>query len=978
MPVFGSSSIPNNLVVAGVNYATGPTGPTGPRGITGYSATGPTGATGIQFVSALIQNYTLGITYQGNTYFSLGVTAPKGSSYRDPQPNFTITFTGSSDSDAVSIFKQISSTDPYSLQFKTIKLVGEVTGGISLDSFYLATSGTTNAGVGKTGSLLYITDSSGSGQKIDATNDSNTNYYRSKITPVAGSLFGLTLDTFKFKVSQDYTPQFDTDDLVNINLINTNTNNNILNLLNQIGSSYSLVQGVSGIFNRTDQGVFITVKDTRNNNIYPKLSFRAEGITINDVFSVTGGTGAVEINVIGKGITYSTQTYKNSIIGSCCYCSSGQTSIVHRSCIDYCSQDFCDSISGNFSFKSCNNRYLTGDCYSGGACCVNGVCLETDKQTCDKVFGKYYENVKCGEFEEGCPSNCSLTDASCCVNGNCYSLPDNPASQDLCNELKGKYQAVPCDDRNCCIDGLLGACCMGADECVDESTPKQCSDEGGVFQGPGSICSSSQCCKDSQNDINFRLAAVATDAGASIPAGLKIGDYFQGGIVAGFVGYPPPIGFNTDGYFAKGEVISEIENYTTATIKRYVPVNGVYNGSIKCNCSNFSPSRYVDLSALSNSNGKVYVSDVKSLSGVVDKVNLTFYNRLTDACLTDSGKACNDNGSDYKKYGFNPALAYKQYASQVYGSEIPSAWILIVAPEEFTTNNISFGMSMSVNGFSTPDGFENYSNSLWQNNVLAPYGTTVFDGLLNTRLFDETSIERNTWFIANNYTLNGKLETIDPLAYQRFNHSKYSYWQSNIDQNQIGRNAEYFKSKYMEMWYAINNTNTALYQISTKNKESYNGYSDWYIPSALELNIMYYNMDSINTGLINNATAGWATISNSSKYWSSTTGGRLLDSKTLQTGEYGTKTYDPQNNTLEGIVTIGDPLIDTWRKYKLAQAHRAYTQDFSTGKMVSSLKSSSTAKLRACRMVPIYFKNKDFKNQFEYSFKSLYTCSSCR
>jgi hypothetical protein len=179
------------------------------------------------------------------------------------------------------------------------------------------------------------------------------------------------------------------------------------------------------------------------------------------------------------------------------------------------------------------------------------------------------------------------------------------------------------------------------------------------------------------------------------------------------------------------------------------------------------------------------------------------------------------------------------------------------------------------------------------------------------------------------------------------------------------------------MWYAVNNETTALYHISDKNKQSYNGYSDWYIPSALELNIIYYNMDAINSGLIYNAASGWTTLS-PSKYWSSTTGGKLLDSKTSQSGEYGMKTYDPQNNSLEGIVTIGDPLTDTWRKYKLAQAHRAYTQDFSTGKMVSSLKSSSTAKLRACRMVPIYFKNKDFKNQFEYSFKSLYTCSSCR
>ena len=965
MPSYGSSSIPNNLTFAGVNYVTGPTGATGAIGPTGSSIIGPTGNPGPIFNRALISGSTMYINYGGTTY-SFGVSGPVGSSQRVDTVSLNVNEIGSND--AYSLFYGYDEDDLYKLYFRTIRVVGEATGGISGDAFYISSPGTTNAAVGKTGSLFYInTGTGGFGQKIDATNDETTNYYRSLITPNASSKLGITLDTFTFKINQHHDSVF-----TGITQLSYPTDGNLNWLTTSDASGQAVMLGfpISTFTPRTDLSLFSTFYNSANKSIQSRLTFQAEGITLG---LISKQYDPITVSQLNDSIVYGTQTYKSSIIGSCCYCSVNPeqgSNILHKSCIDYASKEFCDSINGNFNFKSCNDRYLGEDCYSGGACCVNGICLETNKELCSKIYGSFYPNVRCNELEDGCPTGCVLS-ASCCIDGTCYSLPSENASEDLCGELGGKYDATkPCSERNCCVEGFIGACCVGSDECYDDTAPNECKSRGGVYQGPGTICASSSCCKDTQNTVrSLSFTQSTTDVAYS----LKVGDYFAGGIVAGFVGYPPPPGLGSDdSYFANGEVISEIENYSLSTTKNYIAVNGVYNPTLRCNCSNFSPSRYVDTSSISRSNGKVLAADAKSLSGVKDNYNLTFYNRLSDACLFDENKACNDNG--YKQYGYNSILAYKLLTKQIYETDVPSAWVLIVSPTDFSDGNVSFGMSMSVNGFAEPDGYQNYSNQLWQNNISTPYGTTVFDGLLNTRLFDSSSIERNTWFITNNYTVNRKIETLDPLAYYRFIHPRYNYWQSEIDEERISRDASYFKEKYKEMWYAINTKNTALYQISQKNADAYNGYSDWYIPSALELNIINYNIDEINTGIINQTSGEWRTISKTN-YWSSTTGGRLIE---INSQIAGVKAYESQDYALEASIQTTDPLINTWRNYKVAQAHRAYTQDMSSGKMISSLKSSSSAKLRGCRMVPIYFKNKDLKDQYEFSFKYLNTCQSCR
>lgn len=975
MPSLGSSILPNNLVFSGVNFVTGPTGPTGPQGITGYSLTGPTGSHGPQYVSSNIFGYTLGITY-GNVGFFFGITAQSGSSIPLANPNFTVNQIGSIS--ANSLFAGFSASNNYALYFKTIFLSGDVTGGISLDSIYLSSESivgsTGNNLVGTTGSLFYIaTDAAGFGSQINPTNGTTTKYQRNTITRTNGSLLGITLDTFRFKVLQNLDTQGLT--LVNLNYININDElwgtSELYDFVNKYGITYSITNNDYSI-TRTDQSLFSFFKNDTNNHLLPVVSFRAEGITL---FGTV--TGPVEIKLIGKGITYTNNTYSSKLIGSCCYCApdAEEEQTIKRDCIDYASKDFCDSINGTFSFSTCNERYLSGDCYSGGVCCVNGTCIETDKSLCSKVFGKFYANIQCKDLPYGCPTNCAF-EASCCVAGKCFALPTGDSSEELCDELKGTYKEVPCSERNCCVEGFRGACCLDASICIDDSTPIECVERGGVFQGPTSICSSTICCKDSDTTNNLRMAVI--DNSINLP-NLQVGDYFGGGIVAGFVGYPPPIGFDVEGYFATGETISEVENNINSNVEQYVAVNGAYNYGLKCNCSNFSPSRYIDVNSLAQNKGKSISSELKSLSGTdSDYYKLSFYNRLSDSCLPRSTKQCSHNGLENRKYGFNSVEAYKKLSKQIYGDAIPNAWILIVSPEDFYTNynKLSFGMSMSVDGFTVPNNLSNYSTLLWQNNILTPYGTSAFDGLVNTRVFDQTSIERNNWFISNTYAVNGSLTNYDPLAYSRFKHTYVNYWDSSVDSNLLTVDGNYFKEKYKELWTRVNDENTVLYNISKQNNENYNGYSDWYVPSALELNMIYNNMEKINRGiLLNDRNTGWNLLSQDSMYWSSTTGGRITSLK-----ENGTKYYDKGNSSFENDIpfTSSDTILDSWKRLKMAQAHRAFAQRFSNGSMVSILKTDAFARLRACRMIPIYFKNEDLSNQFEQSHKSLETCSSCR
>jgi hypothetical protein len=204
----------------------------------------------------------------------------------------------------------------------------------------------------------------------------------------------------------------------------------------------------------------------------------------------------------------------------------------------------------------------------------------------------------------------------------------------------------------------------------------------------------------------------------------------------------------------------------------------------------------------------------------------------------------------------NDSPLYKELASEYYGeNSVHMLWALVVAPEDaYAGDNLAWGMEegrANINGFN-PE----------------PITTFAVDGLLSTRMFDESSKQKpRLWFRGGGNQ--------DFKAYDRFsffntsNISKRSNWNFSVVESVIETNINVFSQKYAEMWDANNPENSCTRQISILNQSQYNGYNDWYIPSIVELNYIHNNLVDINNGLLLN---GDDLIQTGSliEYWSST------------------------------------------------------------------------------------------------------------
>ena len=106
----------------------------------------------------------------------------------------------------------------------------------------------------------------------------------------------------------------------------------------------------------------ITESDASLTDIY----YGFPGITFSDI-----------TNAVGLG---------NDPFGSCCYCQDGSGDIDSYNCLNFVTEDYCDSVSGVYSSSSCLDRPEGPNCNSGGACCVNGTCVAGNEERC-KEFG---------------------------------------------------------------------------------------------------------------------------------------------------------------------------------------------------------------------------------------------------------------------------------------------------------------------------------------------------------------------------------------------------------------------------------------------------------------------------------------------------------------------------------------------------------------------------------------------------------------
>ena len=193
-----------------------------------------------------------------------------------------------------------------------------------------------------------------------------------------------------------------------------------------------------------------------------------------------------------EGRANSGESTSNFEFGSCCYCENNSDGTDHQNCIDYVTESYCDEIGGIFNVLSCLNRPEGPNCYYGGACCVNSICIESSEDSCFLFGGYFIYDKTCLQVEEegGCPDPCDEKGA-CCMGGYCFEKTTTEC------ELEGgiwQGDGKNCYDLdvNCCSQSVIGACCL--DEGCFETTAIECqsmlSEDGspGVWWGEGSAC----------------------------------------------------------------------------------------------------------------------------------------------------------------------------------------------------------------------------------------------------------------------------------------------------------------------------------------------------------------------------------------------------------------------------------------------------------------------------------------------------------
>jgi len=491
MVVYGSSRIQETSVSGSIAGPTGNTGPTGPTGNTG--PTGPTGATGItgegitfdlnyDFGGDIGEGVSYGITSGGNSYglgtitFTLdtgttiavtGCTGATGDgiNFNDGQWHTSFEIDNTiTDQDYSAIFKELESngTAGGTAYFRTLTASGRDISIEGVTDYYIRIRGATYdyGRMGNTGELLHIYDG------LSAHGSLNTFWDDDKKNLTA------RLTTFR-----------EANTIDNVNLLEAGNIGNTA----PVGSP----TGLTGEF---VPFTYISTNVDGDTEIYS--GFHMGQTANNDDGSMEDVTHVFS----NSKTTHDTQYSSASNLGSCCYCTDADVGDDYPGCVDYVTRDYCTNLGGVFDTTTCLARPEGPNCYSEGACCVNGICAETSLNKCRNVYGGFYvEGQTCVGIEilGGCPEPCQLTGA-CCVEGACYEMSEEQCSfepnSSFISEVNGEQAKCTGEYAvNCCIEGSIGACCV--EEACYETSPAVCStliaSDGftkGVFWGIGSGC----------------------------------------------------------------------------------------------------------------------------------------------------------------------------------------------------------------------------------------------------------------------------------------------------------------------------------------------------------------------------------------------------------------------------------------------------------------------------------------------------------
>jgi len=341
---------------------TGPTGPTGPTGAIGpIGSTGATG-TGIDYLQKINRDGITVYLIDGSKYELLGISgnAPVDfSSLISSNPFDILPVTGPSPTS----FSIIAGVDGLTAYFKTIKGFEGLT--LIYNGNDLIFKGiTSNIYLGISGTVLYAKGNTAA-PLIDKENISVFKYE----TVTQGIT---TQDISKAVISRFFQAKSELG-ITNINL-----------------------QNISGItFHVLNPWDLSTQSFYKSGNVWNNKQYYHSSYGV-----ITGPNKAIGLTFLQQTIFDETETvtFGKQIYGSCCYCDSGDG---EKTCLDYVHKEFCDSIDGNFSKDSCADR-VSVDCQDTGACCINGICVQTNRQECEKFGGIFNSGDSCGSDPPPC------------------------------------------------------------------------------------------------------------------------------------------------------------------------------------------------------------------------------------------------------------------------------------------------------------------------------------------------------------------------------------------------------------------------------------------------------------------------------------------------------------------------------------------------------------------------------------------------
>ena len=234
----------------------------------------------------------------------------------------------------------------------------------------------------------------------------------------------------------------------------------------------------------------------------------------------------------------------------------------------------------------------------------------------------------------------------------------------------------------------------------------------------------------------------------------------------------------------------------------------------------------------------------------------------------------------WKGHPIIPENPYLHFASNIYGTDkLHRRWILVLSPTDIVNSNNDFKLNWGM--------MQNASIDENGKPIAPVVETTEYDGLLNTRMFDKTSISNNVWFVEGGFNGGGwdNDENADADAYNRWK----PYWTSDVVEDTINKSSSSFKSAYETMWGLQNGDDSCISKISDINENSglmnsgtefehSTGFTDWYIPSLSELEHIHWvaKNTSLNSELSLGINNGNHRPMTEEKYWTSTSADRWM------------------------------------------------------------------------------------------------------